>query len=125
MREYQLAHGVPRAQVYDQTMYILAGFLVLGLMCNLLVRPVADKYFMTDAELAHEKRLAHERDVASAGSRGGVAVSGGATPAVVGRRVAGGRHPADARHLDHAAEGDRAVQVSAVRVDRQAVPTTG
>jgi hypothetical protein len=43
---------VPKAQAYDITMYVLAGMLVLGLICNLLVRPVADKHFMTDAELA-------------------------------------------------------------------------
>ena len=61
IREFQIARGVPSAQAYDVTMYILAGFLVLGFMCNLLVRPVADKYFMTDEELAHEKNLAHDR----------------------------------------------------------------
>ena len=61
IREFQIARGVPGAQVYDVTMYILAGFLVLGFVCNLLVRPVADKYFMTDEELAKEKQLAHDR----------------------------------------------------------------
>ena len=61
IREFQIARGVPSAQVYDVTMYILAGFLVLGFVCNLLVRPVADKYFMTDEELAKEKQLAHDR----------------------------------------------------------------
>ena len=65
MREYQLALGLPREQVYNQTMYILAGMLVIGLVCNLLVRPLADKWFMTDAELAAEKRLAHEKSAAS------------------------------------------------------------
>ena len=65
IREYQLAHGVPKAQVYDVTMYILAGMLVLGFICNLLVRPVAEKDYMTDAELAEERRLAHDRTVAS------------------------------------------------------------
>jgi hypothetical protein len=70
IREYQIAHGVAKAQAYDTAMYVLAGLLVLGFICNLLVRPLADKYFMSDAELAEEKRLAHERDVAaSAGSR--------------------------------------------------------
>lgn len=64
MRDYQLGLGIPREQVYNQTMYILVGMLVIGLICNLLVRPVADKHFMTDAELAAEKRLAHERAVA-------------------------------------------------------------
>ncbi|SMQ94934.1 integral membrane transporter [Xanthomonas fragariae] len=61
MREYQLAHGSPPSQVYNTTMYILAGLLVLGLICNLLVRPVAARHFMTPDELAREKQLAHEK----------------------------------------------------------------
>ena len=61
MREYQLGLGIPREQVYNQTMYILTGMLVVGLICNLMVRPLADKWFMTDSELAEEKRLAHEK----------------------------------------------------------------
>lgn len=52
IREAQIAAGVPRAQVYDYTMYILAGFLVLGLICNALVRPLHDKWFMTPEEVA-------------------------------------------------------------------------
>ena len=66
MREYQLGLGIPRDQVYNQTMYILVGMLVIGLICNWLVRPVADKHFMTEAELAEEKRLAHDKAQASA-----------------------------------------------------------
>ena len=65
MREYQLGLGLPREQVYNQTMYILVGMLVVGLICNLLVRPLDNKWFMTDAELAEEKRLAHERAASS------------------------------------------------------------
>ena len=65
MREYQLGLGIPREQVYNQTMYILSGMLAVGLICNLMVRPLADKWFMTDAELAEEKRLAHEKAAAS------------------------------------------------------------
>ncbi|WP_411383623.1 OFA family MFS transporter [Pseudomonas sp. L7] len=61
LRESQLAAGVPRAAAYDMTLYILAGLLVLGFICNLLVRPVADKYFMTDAELAAERALSHDK----------------------------------------------------------------
>ncbi|MBI1866994.1 MAG: OFA family MFS transporter [Methylocystis sp.] len=52
IREYQLAVGVPREAAYDQTMHILAGLLVLGLICNLLVRPVAERFFMTDEQVA-------------------------------------------------------------------------
>ncbi len=65
MRDYQLGLGIPREQVYNQTMYILVGMLAIGLVCNLLVRPVNARHFMTDAELAEEKRLAHDRAVAA------------------------------------------------------------
>ncbi|USX29144.1 OFA family MFS transporter [Oxalobacteraceae bacterium OTU3CINTB1] len=77
VREYQIANGVPKAQAYDFTMYVLAGLLLVGLVCNLLVRPIADKHFMTDAELAAEKKLAHERDAAA--STGAAAAAGGTT----------------------------------------------
>jgi MFS family permease len=61
MREYQLEHGVPRALVYDTTAYILCGLLAIGFICNFLVKPVADKHFMTDAQLEAERKLAHEQ----------------------------------------------------------------
>ena len=61
LREYQLSIGVERAAAYDITLYILAGLLVLGFICNLLVRPVDDKYFMTDAQLAAEQALGHDK----------------------------------------------------------------
>ncbi|ALV05287.1 OFA family MFS transporter [Roseateles depolymerans] len=79
MRDYQLGLGIPREQVYNQTMYILVGLLVIGLIANLLVRPVADKHFMTDAELAVEKQLASER--AAANEVGSGPGTGKATPA--------------------------------------------
>jgi MFS family permease len=80
MREYQLGLGIPREQVYNQTMYILVGMLVVGLIANLMVRPVADKWFMTEAELAEEKRLAHEK---AAGSELGAGSNGsGKTPTI-------------------------------------------
>ncbi len=66
MREYQIGLGIPREQVYNQTMYILVGMLAIGLVCNLMVRPLADKWFMTDAELAEERRQGHERAAAAA-----------------------------------------------------------
>ncbi len=66
MRDYQLGLGLPREQVYNQTMYILVGMLMIGLVCNLLIRPVADKHFMSEAELAEEKRLAHDKAIATA-----------------------------------------------------------
>ena len=83
MREYQLSLGLPREQVYNQTMYILVGMLAVGLICNLLVRPLDDKWFMSDEELAEEKRLAHERAAASVVSRGEAAGDDSISPAVV------------------------------------------
>ncbi|CAK0739251.1 MFS transporter, OFA family, oxalate/formate antiporter [Azospirillaceae bacterium] len=52
IREAQIAAGVPRDQVYNYTLYILAGMLVLGFIANALVRPVAQKWFMSDQEVA-------------------------------------------------------------------------
>jgi MFS family permease len=60
IREYQIDRGVPNAQAYNVTMYILAGLLVVGFFCNLAVRPVAERHYMTDEELDAERRLAHE-----------------------------------------------------------------
>ncbi|MGZ5199946.1 MAG: OFA family MFS transporter [Telluria sp.] len=83
VREYQLAHGVPKSEAYDMAMYMLVGLLVLGLVCNLMVRPIADKYFMSDEELATEKRLAREREVQSSmGSGSGAVATGGSNPAI-------------------------------------------
>jgi MFS family permease len=65
MRDYQLGLGIPREQVYNQTMFILVGMLVVGLIANLMIRPVNPKHFMTPEELAHEKQLAHEKATAS------------------------------------------------------------
>jgi MFS family permease len=52
MREAAISSGVPRSSVYDVTLYLLAGLLVIGLIANVMVRPVAQKWFMSDAEVA-------------------------------------------------------------------------
>jgi len=52
IRDYQLDHGVAKAQAYSLTMYILAGLLALGFICNLLVKPVDPKNYMTPEEIA-------------------------------------------------------------------------
>jgi MFS family permease len=78
-RDSQLAAGVPRNTVYDTTMYVLTGLLALGFVCNLLVRPVAARWFLTDEELAAERRRAHDISLsntagfrlAASGSSGG------------------------------------------------------
>jgi MFS family permease len=52
MREAAISAGVPRSSVYDVTLYLLAGLLVIGLLANLLVRPVPHKWFMSDADVS-------------------------------------------------------------------------
>ena len=52
MREAAISAGVPRSSVYDVTLYLLAGLLVIGLVANILVRPVPRRWFMSQQELA-------------------------------------------------------------------------
>jgi MFS family permease len=40
---YQKAHGIPKVQAYNSTMYLMAGVLVIGLICNLCIKPVDSK----------------------------------------------------------------------------------
>jgi MFS family permease len=63
IRDVQIAAGIPRALVYDRTMYILVGFLLLGLICNALIRPVNPKWLMAEGTSGPELK-------ASTGSHG-------------------------------------------------------
>ncbi len=58
LRQTQIDAGLPRARVYDHTMYYLAGLLAAGLVCNLLVRPLAPDYFTTTDATARVASLA-------------------------------------------------------------------
>jgi len=50
IREFQIDHGVPKAQAYNVTMYIMAGLLVIGFCCNLAIRAVHERHHMTADE---------------------------------------------------------------------------
>src|ERR1700720_2604782 len=52
LREAQLAAGVPRDHLYDFTIYILCGMLIIGLICNFLIKPVNPKWYMSEDGLA-------------------------------------------------------------------------
>jgi MFS family permease len=41
---YRIEHGIPRDQAYNGTMYLMAGLLIVGLICNLSVRAVDARY---------------------------------------------------------------------------------
>jgi MFS family permease len=58
IRQAQIDAGVPREQVYDFTLYILAGMLALGFVCNFFVKPLSDRWFMNDDEVA-KLQVAH------------------------------------------------------------------
>ncbi|HQS07463.1 MAG TPA: OFA family MFS transporter [Xanthobacteraceae bacterium] len=70
IREFQINAGIPRDQVYDFTMYILAGMLVLGLIANALVRPLPERWFMSDAEVAALQAKAVSKDAGPSGAFG-------------------------------------------------------
>ena len=65
VRELQINAGVPKNLVYDRTLYILAAMLLVGFICNLLIKPVDEKYYMTDKELEDERALSRARNTVS------------------------------------------------------------
>ena len=89
IREAQIAAGVePGPALYTGTMYILAGMLALGLIANLFVRPLADKWFMSDEEVAS---LQAKTVAANAGPTGsfGIGKGGLDTRAVLAWAIVG------------------------------------
>jgi hypothetical protein len=48
IRDYQIEHGVSGAQIYNVTMYLLAGLLAGGLLCNLAVSAVDARHHLPD-----------------------------------------------------------------------------
>jgi MFS family permease len=44
IRQAQIDSGVPKAQAYSVTMYIMCGLLLIGFLCNLSMRAVNPKY---------------------------------------------------------------------------------
>jgi MFS family permease len=49
---YQIEQGVPKTEAYNSTMYLMAGLLLVGLVCNLLVRPVEQRHHCVEAAQA-------------------------------------------------------------------------
>ena len=88
VRQAQLDAGVAKNLVYDRTLYILAGLLFIGLIANLLVKPVKEAHHMTPEELARERALQHEAPQVTAtaadAARGSFGVVGVVAWALVG-----------------------------------------
>ncbi len=79
IRDVQISAGVPRAAVYDRTLYILAGLLFLGFIANLLIRPLDEKWFMKEEDEARRDLAAHPAAKAAASGSFGIG-RGGFTP---------------------------------------------
>jgi len=52
IRQYQIDSGVPKAQAYSVTMYIMCSLLLVGLICNLAIRAVDEKHHFRAASPA-------------------------------------------------------------------------
>ena len=52
MREYQVAHGVAKANAYSTTMYVMAALLVVGFVANWFVGPVDARHHFRIADEA-------------------------------------------------------------------------
>ena len=68
IREYNITHGVPKAQAYNITMYIMAGLFVIGFICNLLIKAV-DKRFHMEPDSALATAAEAGREVGAAMAR--------------------------------------------------------
>src|SRR6202795_4632750 len=64
IREFQLAAGVPRDQLYNTTMYILCAMLIGGLICNYLIKPVDSKWHMRADDVAKLQAASAKSDSA-------------------------------------------------------------
>ncbi len=50
IRQYNVDHGIPKAQAYNVTMYLMAALLAVGFLCNLLIRAVHARHHMVEDE---------------------------------------------------------------------------
>jgi MFS family permease len=50
MRQYQIDRGVPKADAYNVTMYVMAGLLLIGFFCNLFIKEVHERHYMRHEE---------------------------------------------------------------------------
>ncbi len=63
MHDTRLESGIAFNALYAPIFIVLAGLLLIGFLANLMVKPVADRYFMTDVELAAERKISHEKSL--------------------------------------------------------------
>jgi MFS family permease len=79
LHDSRLAQGVTHAHVYDSIFYVLVGMLVIGLIANASIRPVAKKWDMSDAEIAQVVADRHDTPTPSEKNTYGIG-RGGLSP---------------------------------------------
>lgn len=52
IRQYQIDHGVAKADAYSVTMYLMAGLLVVGFFCNFFMKSLHERHYVPLAEAA-------------------------------------------------------------------------
>ena len=62
LHDTRIAEGVPRDHVYDLIFYVMTGLLIVGFIANLLITPVAAKWFMSSEEVAALQAKARAAD---------------------------------------------------------------
>jgi MFS family permease len=89
LHDSRVAEGVPRDHVYDAIFYVLTGLLIVGLIANALIRPVAEKWFI-HAPSEHEPLAAKPRTSAFGIGYGGFDAQAAVAWALVGVPLAWG-----------------------------------
>jgi MFS family permease len=67
LHDTRKAEGIAPSHLYDQIFYVLAGLLALGFLANLLIRPVSERWFLKEEEVA----ALQDRSVSSGAAYGG------------------------------------------------------
>jgi MFS family permease len=67
IREYNITHGVAKAQAYNVTMYIMAGLFIIGFIANALIKAVNPRFHMKQERESSGGQMA----VAAAGQAAG------------------------------------------------------
>ena len=65
MHDTRLEAGVPFDKIYAPIFLVLAALLIIGLIANLLIKPVENRFYMSERELADVRKQGHEVSVAN------------------------------------------------------------
>jgi MFS family permease len=58
IREYNITHGVPKAQAYNVTMYIMGGLFIIGFIANFMIKAVNQRFHMKSDHEAVRAQMA-------------------------------------------------------------------